>query len=77
MIKNLNNKRLEGILEALSLDISFVDKNDTVKYWDKHDNKIFKRSTEALDKAVQDCHSQGSVNSVNQVLSDLKTTPRK
>lgn len=38
---------------------------------------IFKSSTEALNKAVRDCHSPESINSVNQVLSDMKSGTRE
>jgi PAS domain S-box-containing protein len=68
---------MEGILEALPFDISFVDENDTVKYWNKHNKRMFKRSIEALGKTVQDCHPPESVNSVNQVLTDLRNGERE
>lgn len=77
MIENLSTKQMEGILEALPFDISFVDEDDTVKYWNKHNKRMFNRSIKALGKAVQDCHPPGSVNSVNQVLTDLKNGERE
>jgi len=76
MIDNLNKEQLEGILEAIPLEISFIDQNDLVKFWNKHETRIFKRPSSVAGKAVQDCHPKQSVDKVNQVLSDLKSGRR-
>jgi len=56
MIENLNKEQLEGILEAVPLEISFIDQNDLVKFWNKHETRIFKRPSSVVGKAVQNCH---------------------
>ena len=76
MIGNLNNEQLEGILEAIPVEISFIDQNDLVKFWNKHETRIFKRPSSVVGKAVQNCHPKQSVDKVNQVLSDLKSGRR-
>jgi len=76
MIENLNKEQLEGILETIPLDISFVDENSRVKFWNKHETRTFKRPYSALGKAVQDCHPEHSLDKVNQVLSHLKSGKR-
>jgi len=76
MIGNLNNEQLEGILEAIPVEISFIDQNDLVKFWNKHETRIFKRPSSVDGKAVQNCHPKQSVDKVNQVLSDLKSGRR-
>ena len=76
MIDNLNKEQLEGILEAVPLEISFIDQNDLVKFWNKHETRIFKRPSSVVGKAVQNCHPKQSVDKVNQVLSDLKSGRR-
>ncbi len=73
MIENLNNEQLAAVLETLPVDISFVDENDTVKFWNKHETRVFKRPNSSLGKTVQKCHPPRSVDNVNQVLSDLKS----
>ena len=72
MIENLNGEQLEGILETIPVEISFVDENDTVKFWNKHEARVFKRPNSALGKTVQNCHPPRSVDNVNRVLADLK-----
>jgi hypothetical protein len=73
MIENLGREQLEGILEAIPVEISFVDENDLVKLWNKHETRIFKRPVSVIGKAVQNCHPKQSVDKVNQILSDFKS----
>jgi PAS domain S-box-containing protein len=73
MIENLNQEQLEGILEAIPVEISFVDGSDLVRFWNKHETRIFKRPVSVLGKAVQNCHPKHSLHKVNQILSDFKS----
>ncbi len=76
MIENLNKEQIAGILETIPIDISFVDENDTVKFWNKHETRVFKRPSSVLGKTAQKCHPPKSVDKVNTVLSDLKSGKR-
>jgi len=76
MIENLNREQLEGILEAIPVEISFVDENDLVRFWNKHETRIFKRPVSVVGKSVQNCHPKRSVDKVNQILSDFKSGKR-
>jgi PAS domain S-box-containing protein len=76
MIANLSQEQLAGILEAIPVEISFVDENDLVKFWNKHETRIFKRPASVIGKSVQNCHPKQSVDKVNQLLSDFKSGRR-
>jgi PAS domain S-box-containing protein len=76
MIENFNREQLEGILEAIPVEISFVDENDLVKLWNKHETRIFKRPISVIGKSVQNCHPKQSVDTVNQILSNFKSGRR-
>jgi len=76
MIENLNKEQLAGILEAIPIEISFVDENNLVKFWNKHETRIFKRPVSVIGKSVQNCHPKHSVDKVNQILSDFKSGKR-
>jgi uncharacterized protein len=76
MIENLSQAQIAGILETLPVDISFVDENDTVRFWNKHETRVFKRPNSALGKTVQKCHPPQSVDTVNKILADLKSGKR-
>ncbi len=73
MIENLSKEQLEGILEAIPVEISFVDENELVKFWNKHETRIFKRPLSVIGRSVQNCHPEHSVGKVNQILSDFKS----
>jgi PAS domain S-box-containing protein len=76
MIENLSQEQLAGILETIPIEISFVDENDSVKFWNKHEARIFKRPVAVIGKTVQNCHPKHSVDKVNQILSDFKAGKR-
>jgi len=69
---------LAAILNTLPVELSFVDKDDTVRYF-SHENgeKIFPRTRGAIGTAVQNCHPQKSVHLVNQILADFKAGRRE
>ena len=76
MIENLSQEQLAGILERIPLEVSFVDENDSVRFWNKHETRIFKRPVAVIGKSVQNCHPKQSVDKVNQLLSDFKAGKR-
>jgi PAS domain S-box-containing protein len=76
MIDNLSRQQLAGILEAIPLDISFVDGDDLVRFWNKHETRAFKRPRSVLGKSVRDCHPAHSLDKVNQIISDFKSGKR-
>ncbi len=76
MIENLTREQLEGILEVIPVEISFVDENDLVRFWNKHETRIFKRPVAVVGKSVQNCHPKHSMDKVNQILSDFKNGKR-
>ncbi|TET40571.1 MAG: hypothetical protein E3J66_06725, partial [Dehalococcoidia bacterium] len=56
MVENLSKEQLQGILETIPVEISFVDDNDLVQFWNKHETRIFKRPVSVIGKPVQNCH---------------------
>jgi DUF438 domain-containing protein len=69
----LSKEEIEGILDSLPVDISFVDKDDSVKYFNKAENRIFVRTKAVIGRKVQMCHPQKSVHVVNRILDAFKT----
>jgi len=76
MIENLSQDQLAGILETIPIEVSFVDEDDLVKFWNKHEKRMFKRPISVIGKSVQNCHPKHSVDKVNQLLSDFKAGKR-
>jgi len=76
MLEKFSTETLEAIFNTLPLDLTFVDDTDTVRYYSKGDERIFKRSPAVIGKKVQNCHPQKSLHKVEQVVSDLKAGRR-
>ncbi len=64
---------LELMLNHMPFDITFIDKNDIVKYFSHGKERIFPRTKAIIGRTVQNCHPPGSVNIVNQMIEDFKT----
>lgn len=70
---SLSQEELEGILNTIPVDITFVDKDDKVKFFSHGGNRIFQRPKAVLGRQVQYCHPPSSVHIVNQILEDFKS----
>jgi PAS domain S-box-containing protein len=69
----LATEEIEGILDTLPIDISFVDKNDSVKYFNKAEKRIFVRTKSVIGRKVQQCHPEKSVHIVSRIVNSFKT----
>jgi len=69
---SLSKEEVEAILDSLPVDVSFVDENDAVKYFNKAEKRIFVRTKAVLGRRVQLCHPQKSVHIVNKILEAFK-----
>jgi len=68
---------LAAILNTLPVELSFVDQDDTVRYFShERSAKIFPRTRGVIGAKVQNCHPQKSVHVVNQILADFKAGQR-
>jgi len=76
MQERLSTETLEAIFDTLPVDLTFVDDTDTVRYYSKGDERIFKRTPAVIGRKVRDCHPQKSLPKVEQVVSQLKTGQR-
>ena len=65
-------KELEAILNTIPFDVTFVDADDTVRYFSYGKERIFARSRAILGRKVQYCHPPKSVDTVERILRDFK-----
>jgi len=70
---SLSKEEAEAVLDSLPVDISFIDKEDRVKYFNKAEGRIFVRTKAVIGRKVQLCHPQKSVHVVNKILDAFKT----
>jgi len=71
-----SSEELEAILNTLPVDITFVDADDRVRYFNQAADRIFVRSKAVLGRTVQNCHPQKSVHVVNKILADFRARRR-
>jgi PAS domain S-box-containing protein len=69
---SLSKEEAEAVLDSLPVDISFIDKEDRVKYFNKAEERIFVRTKAVIGRKVQLCHPQKSVHIVNKILEAFK-----
>ncbi|MDI6783062.1 MAG: DUF438 domain-containing protein, partial [bacterium] len=72
----LSAEEIESIFNSLPVDITFVDKDDAVKYFSNGKERIFVRTTAVLGRNVKNCHPQKSIHVVNQILDEFKSGKR-
>jgi uncharacterized protein len=64
---------LTVLLNTLPIDVTFVDKNDKVKFFTQGRHRIFDRNRAILGRDVRMCHPPQSVHTVEQILIDFKS----
>ena len=70
---SFTSEELLNVLNTLPIDITFVDKNDKVKYFSQGEHRIFDRNRAILNRSVQMCHPPSSVHVVEEILTDFKS----
>ncbi len=70
---NFNVKELMAILNTLPVDITFVDKDDRVRYFSQGAHRIFQRNRAILNRDVRYCHPPASVHIVDKILEDFRS----
>jgi len=61
------------ILNTLPVDITFVDKDDKVKYFSQSAERIFQRNRAILNRDVRHCHPPASAHIVDKIIEDFKS----
>ncbi len=64
---------LKAILNTVPVDMTFVDKNDKVKFFSQGKHRIFPRSRSIINRDVRLCHPPGSVDIVEKIIEDFRS----
>ena len=70
---NMDKEELAAVLNTLPFDITFVDKNDEVKYFSEGKERIFPRTRTIIGRKVANCHPPASVAVVEKIVADLRS----
>jgi DUF438 domain-containing protein len=69
----LTVKEINGILNNIPVDITFIDKDNTVKYFTLGKERIFARTKAIIGRNVSNCHPPASVHIVEEMVEDFKS----
>lgn len=70
---SFNVQELLAVLNTIPFDMTFVDKDDRVRYFTQGKERIFARSRAILGRKVQQCHPPSSAHVVEKILDDFKS----
>jgi PAS domain S-box-containing protein len=73
---SLSREQIEAIFGTLPVEITFIDKEDSVRYFSQPKEMIFSRTKAIIGRQVQLCHPQKSIHLVNRILEDFKSGKR-
>ena len=66
-------EELLAILNRLPIDMTFVDRNDKVKYFSQSEERIFQRNRAILNRDVRHCHPPASAHIVDKIIEDFRS----
>jgi PAS domain S-box-containing protein len=69
---NLTKEQLEALLNSLPVDVTFVDSNDTVQYFNKPEKRFFVRTKAVIGRKVAMCHPEKSLHIVGRIVESFK-----
>lgn len=64
---------LAAMLNTLPFDITFVDKDDHVKFFTEGKDRVFPRTRSIIGRNVSNCHPPASVHIVEKIVEDFKS----
>ena len=69
----LSIKEINGLLSTIPVDITFIDKDNVVKYFTLGKERIFARTKAIIGRNVSNCHPPASVHIVEEMVEDFKS----
>jgi len=68
--------QLNLMLQFMPVDLTYVDENDIVLFYNRGDNRVFPRSAGIIGREVKFCHPPKSVDQVLMILREFKAGRR-
>jgi PAS domain S-box-containing protein len=69
---SLTKQQLDSLLNTLPVEITFIDENDTLRFFNKPEKVIFVRPKSVIGRKVQNCHPTASLDTVNKIVESFK-----
>lgn len=68
----LTFEQLVLLMDALPVDLTYVDENNKVRYFTRPKDRTFPRSPAVIGRDVRNCHPQKSLHVVNKIIDEFK-----
>lgn len=68
----MNEEQINLMLKFLPVDLTYVDENDRVIFYNRGEERVFPRSAAVIGREVRFCHPPKSVGTVLKILEEFK-----
>ena len=68
----LNQEQINLLLKFMPVDLTYVDENDRVLFYNRGEDRVFPRSAGIIGREVRFCHPPKSVGTVLRILEEFK-----
>ena len=68
----MNPEQINLMLQFLPVDLTYVDENDRVIFYNRGEERVFPRSPAVIGREVRFCHPPKSVETVLKILEEFK-----
>ena len=72
----LKKQQLDKLLNTLPVEITFIDENDSVAFFNQPEEIIFVRTKGIIGRKVQNCHPAASIGTVNKIVESFRAGKR-
>jgi len=69
-------EQINLIFKHMPFDVTYVDENDEVRYYNKGEDRVFPRSPGIIGRQVKYCHPPKSVHIVEKIVDAFKSGER-
>lgn len=77
MLEKIPIKTIERIFATLPFEVSFVDAEDRIAFFNEGENKIFPRRTESIGRNVFERHPEKCLPEVHQIIEEMRAGKRE
>jgi DUF438 domain-containing protein len=76
LLSNMSEEQLGAMMDALPIELSFIDEQDNVRFWNRDDQRSPAWVPSQLGRPVTACHQEQSHPAVKAVIDKLRSGKR-
>lgn len=71
MLEELETGTIESMLDALPIDLTFMDAENKIRYFNSY--RLFRRPPEIIGQDIHQCHSEASFPAIDRMVADFRS----